>query len=100
MPGPPRLNWLRHSTQADNMGLIGGCAPDNHQHRQAILLAHRYGLNLDEDEQEELAWLIEAMGLAEAEAECARARAMLIRSGRLDPDPLAPNGESDGHPET
>ena len=58
--------------------------PGNHQ-QQAALLAHRYGLTLDEDEQDELAWIIEAMGLEEAEAECARSRAMLIRSGQLDP---------------
>ncbi|MXY63395.1 MAG: hypothetical protein F4Y87_08315 [Synechococcus sp. SB0665_bin_28] len=67
------------------MSLTRTGAPDNHQHQQAVLLAHRYGLNLDEDEQEELAWIIEAMGLEEAEAECARSRAMLIRSGQLDP---------------
>ena len=60
--------------------------PDNHQQQQAALLAHRYGLTLDEEEQDELAWIIEAMGLEEAEAECARSRAMLIRSGQLDPD--------------
>lgn len=54
--------------------------------QQAVLLAHRYGLNLDEEEQEELVWLIETMGLEEAEAECARSRAMLIRCGKLDPD--------------
>ena len=76
------------------MTLIGSGAPDNHQHQQAILLAHRYGLNLDEDEQEELAWIIEAMGLDEAEVECARARAMLIRSGQLDA-----NGKPDEPPE-
>lgn len=66
------------------MSLTRTSTPDNHQHQQAVLLAHRYGLNLDEDEQEELAWIIEAMGLEEAEAECARSRAMLIRSGQLD----------------
>jgi len=43
-----------------------------------------YGLNLDKDEHDELVWLIETMGLEEAEAECARSRAMLIRSGQLD----------------
>lgn len=69
------------------MSLTGTGAPDNHhQHQQAVLLAHRYGLSLNADEQEELAWLIEAMGLDEAEAECARSRAMLIRSGQLDPN--------------
>jgi len=59
--------------------------PGHHeQQEQATLLAHRYGLNLDKDEHDELVWLIETMGLEEAEAECARSRAMLIRSGQLD----------------
>ena len=68
------------------MGLTGRHTPGNHQQQQAVLLAHRYGLNLDEEEQEELVWLIETMGLEEAEAECARSRAMLIRCGQLDLD--------------
>ena len=59
----------------------------NDPQQQALLLAHRYGLTLDDDEQEELVWLVETMGLEEAEAECARARAMLIRSGQLETDP-------------
>ena len=67
-----------------HMGLSGHHTPGNHQQQQAVLLAHRYGLNLDEEEQDELAWIIETMGLGEAEAECARSRAMLIRSGQLD----------------
>jgi|GEM_PF-6612598 len=77
------------------MSLTEPGAPDSRQHQQAVLLAHRYGLNLDDDEQEELVWLIEAMGLDEAEAECARCRAMLIRSGQPDPD-----AESSECPET
>ena len=68
------------------MSLTGRHTPGNDQHQQAVLLAHRYGLTLDDEEQEELAWLIETMGLEEAEAECARSRAMLIRSGQLEPD--------------
>lgn len=68
------------------MNLTGRHTPGNEQHQQALLLAHRYGLTLNEAEQEELAWLIETMGLEEAEAECARSRAMLIRSGQLEPD--------------
>jgi len=83
----------------DDMSLTRTGVPDNHQRQQAVLLAHRYGLNLDEDEQEELIWIIEAMGLEEAEAECARSRAMLIRSGQLDPDDGA-NDESAECPET
>ena len=74
------------------MGLTEPAAPHNPQHQQAALLAHRYGLKLDEEEQEELVWLIEAMGLDEAEVECARCRAMLIRSGQLDPDDPSPQG--------
>ena len=68
------------------MSLTGCHTPGNDQHQQAVLLAHRYGLTLDDEEQEELAWLIETMGLEEAEVECARSRAMLIRSGQLEPD--------------
>ena len=68
------------------MSLTGHHTPGNHQQQQAVHLAHRYGLSLDEEEQEELVWLIETMGLEEAEAECARSRAMLIRSGQLDPE--------------
>ena len=87
------------STQGDMSPTETG-TPDNHQQaEQAVLLAHRYGLELDEDEQEELIWLIEAMGLDEAEAECARCRAMLIRSGQLDPDAEAESSERPG-PET
>lgn len=68
------------------MSLTGHHTPGNDQQQQAALLAHRYGLTLDEEEQEELVWLIETMGLEEAEAECARSRAMLIRSGQLELD--------------
>ena len=68
------------------MSQIDPSTPDkDQQQQQAVLLAHRYGLTLDEEEQEELVWLIDAMGFDEAEAECARSRAMLIRSGQLDP---------------
>ena len=68
------------------MRLTGRQTSGNDQYQQALLLAHRYGLTLDEAEQEELVWLIETMGLEEAEAECARSRAMLVCSGQLDPD--------------
>lgn len=68
------------------MSLTGRHTPGNEQQQQALLLAHRYGLTLDEAEQEELVWLIETMGWEAAEEECARSRAMLVRSGQLEPD--------------
>ena len=48
-------------------------------------MASRYQLHLNEEELEELVWLIEEMGPAEAEAECAKSRARLVRENHLDP---------------
>ena len=68
------------------MSLTGRHTPGNEQREQALLLAHRYGLTLDEEEQEELLWIIETMGWEAAEEECARSYAMLVRSRQLEPD--------------
>ena len=43
-----------------------------------------YGLQLSTGELEELVWLIEEMGIVEADAECAKSRARLVRENQLD----------------
>ena len=47
-------------------------------------MAERYGLQLSAEELDELVWLIEEMGTAEADAECAKSRARLVRENQLD----------------
>ena len=52
--------------------------------QQAVAMAERYGLQLSAGELDELVWLIEEMGTAEADAECAKSRARLVRENQLD----------------